>query len=447
MSNFGKMGAWAAIALACSLNVSVASANDTSALQSGLEQFNQAVKDSSSLSLYSAVEFTGLDPSTDCFIPDNYDAFPDAPANAEICYQGFLKPDDGTDYIAYTQETGYTLVFKDNVINHVVIPIGSEGSGFSEKSLKLKVTSGVKTPKTQSLACEDLSGQKARCNGSYVVVAAKESGQDMAQALNALYTAIANISSQSVSDALTQAINEAENASMAALQAQSTADKAITDAAAASSKASSVKSELQGSIANNKSAAASAQQTANAASASVADLSKTVTDNKTATDSALATKVDATYVTTAINNIPEPEVDLSGILQRLDQLEAQNSQLETKNAELAKKVPVASIKFDGFNCVNRICPILSGYGIKKVEQVSGRSFTYNLYFENSLSDNKYSFYGRASWDSEAQGYLVMGYTKYPQTNEYFTIEGGNANWNRQNHLRQSKNIDVVVHKH
>ena len=285
----------------------MASANDTSALQSGLEQFNQAVKDSSSLSLYSAVEFTGLDPSTDCFVPDNYDAFPDAPANAEICYQGFLKPDDGTDYIAYTQETGYTLVFKDNVINHVVIPVGSEGYGFDEKSLKLRVTDNIKTSKTQSLECENLSGQKARCNGSYVVVAAKESGQDMAQALNALYAAIANISSQSVSDALTQAINEAENASMAASQAQSTADKAIADAAAASSKASSVKSELQGSIANNKSAAASAQQTANAASASVADLSKTVTANKTATDSALATKVDATYVTNAIENIPESE--------------------------------------------------------------------------------------------------------------------------------------------
>jgi hypothetical protein len=416
MSNFGKMGAWAAIALACSLNVSVASANDTSALQSGLEQFNQAVKDSSSLSLYSAVEFTGLDPSTDCFVPDNYDAFPDAPANAEICYQGFLKPDDGTDYIAYTQETGYTLVFKDNVINHVVIPVGSEGYGFDEKSLKLRVTDNIKTSKTQSLACENLSGQKARCNGSYVVVAAKESGQDMAQALNALYAAIANISSQSVSDALTQAINEAENASMAASQAQSTADKAIADAAAASSKAGSVKSELQGSIANNKSAAASAQQTANAASASIVSLSKTVTANKTATDSALATKVDATYVTTAINNIPEPEVDLSGILQRLDQLESQNSQLETKNAELAKKVPIAIINIR-LKC-SRNC--VTGYGAYLGERRYDKTHSFQIKFNQALNDTNYivlpsitnsrtyTHPATVSSKSKSQFYLLIG---------------------------------------
>jgi hypothetical protein len=268
----------------------------------------------------------------------------------------------------------------------------------------------------------------------------------MAQALNALYAAIANISSQSVSDALTQAINEAENASMAASQAQSTADKAITDAAAASSKASSVKSELQGSIANNKSAAASAQQTANTASASVANLSKTVTANKTATDSALATKVDETYVINAIENIPAPEVDLSTILQRLDELESQNSLLETKNAELAKKVPIVSIVFDGYNCPNNICTIISGYGVSKIEKHHQYEFTYKVYFDKPLTNDKYAINGYTVYDEQqqAQALGTHGWSKYPDTNEYFYILGFNG---YPNATRTSKEMHVTVHKH
>ena len=319
MSKFVKLGALALSAIALSCNVSATEQSAKDSLQNSLLSYMAAVKDSSSLTVYSAVEFEGLDPQINCYKPNDYSNYPelDPSLNAEICYEGILSPEDGTKYIAYSESKGYQVVFKDNLINHVIIPVGAEGNFATASSIKLRVSQANKTPNSQTLYCENDYNQAVRCNGAYVVVAAKEQQTDMNQALDSLYASLTQVASTSLGPKLTDAINKAEDAYSKGEGAQLTADKAAIDASSALSKIASAESDLNAKIANNKALAAGASSTAgsalsksNANSAELSTLSKSVNDNKVA----IGTKVDSSYVDTAIANMPEPEVDISAIL-------------------------------------------------------------------------------------------------------------------------------------
>lgn len=256
------------------------------------------------------------------------------------------------------------------MLNHVIVPVGAEGQFGNESSVKLRVSQSNKTPNSQNIFCENDYDQAVRCNAAYVVVAAKETQTDMNAALDSLYSSVSQVASVAVSDDLTVAINAAEDAQMLASQAQLTADQAVLDAGAASTKVDSVKSELDSKISNNKSAVADVVLTAsNALSKSntnangLSSLSNTVSGNTTD----IGNKVDSAYVNTAIANQNLP--DFASLIARMDAIDAKNAELEIANAELAKKVPVASVVFDGVDCPGRMCPIISGYGISKIEQI------------------------------------------------------------------------------
>jgi hypothetical protein len=434
MSKFVKLGALALSAIALSCNVSATEQSAKDSLQNSLLSYMAAVKDSSSLTVYSAVEFEGLDPQTNCYTPNDYSNYPelDPSLNAEICYEGILSPEDGTKYIAYSDSKGYQVVFKDNLINHVIIPVGAEGKFNTASSIKLRVSQANKTPNSQTLYCEDNYNQAVRCNGAYVVVAAKEQQTDMNQALDSLYASLAQVASTSLGPQVTDALNKAEDAYSKAADSQLTADKAAIDASSALSKIASAESDLNAKIANNKTLAAGASSTAgsalskaNANSAELSTLSKSVNDNKVA----IGTKVDSSYVDTAIANQNLPDfaslvARLEAQEQKIDTLVASNQSLEDKNLELSKKVPIASIVFDGGSCPNSVCPILSGYGISKVLEFENEVGVYRLFFDTPLNDANYAVSAYTEWERDTgQAWGLHGYNMYPKTKESVVVLG------------------------
>tara|TARA_Y100001960_G_scaffold5503_1_gene5744 strand:- start:600 stop:1901 length:1302 start_codon:yes stop_codon:yes gene_type:complete len=390
-----------------------------------------------------AVSFDGLDSS--CY--QTWDS-PDATESVNnICPTG----GEGLTYLERISKGKYKAKFAIDMANtdYSFSVDGSDGQLIGNADLRLYVSGETKTVSYAIIQCTSAVGNED-CKGSFTITGeqsntfAKEIEYNgyVDEIQQAIENKASSIAKSEVSGVVSQTLEDAKShANQASANALVDANKHSDDANKA------LKTMLEGSIANNKSAAALAQQSANAASASVAALGKTVADNKTATDNALATKVDETYVINAIENIPAPEVDLSSIMHRLDQLEQENTQLNNQIISLEKEVPVAKVRIKGSNCPDKVCQILNAKNVEKV--VKHKYNGYRIYFKEPLSTAEYYVSAFGTRSRSNPGFSTYGRTdkdKYSgtepgRTKEYMTIYTVNTS---NNYFAEE--LEVVIYE-
>ena len=310
------------------------------------------------------------------------------------------------DAFIYKDVGRYTIKLVNPMADsYTITPAGRTGQSFSEMHLSFNLSTVNKTPISFDLECKNSHGYSDECGGSVLV-----SGQlafslqdnarsNMTAALSSVAQAVSKVGEDTYQDA--QSGWQTYTDSRVSDIQQEIATSATNVETSVDSKLQTQKSEILGQISSGDAANSVA---INNAKQSIANLSNTVNQNKTNTDTAiqnvnntLANKADVTYVNDEIAKVSKP-----GVENCYDPGYRLTIKAGVLGCERDPSAASAIVRFNGGTCpnVNDECTILgSSYNVEKVVRAFTKNgaASYKVIFNKEMTNNNYIVNLTSSW--------------------------------------------------